>query len=213
MQGVGPVQLTWWEFQDEADRRGGCWKPAINMEVGFERLAALVRRNGLRDGIRAYNGSGPAAERYADKVLERLRHFETALKKPLNEAAVPKTRVLIPRNWWKKFVTGDTDCNRDLLCALANVAKDLGVTIHVNSGNRTYGEQVVLYNNYLKFGHPLAARPGTSNHEGGRAADCVVDGKNIGDVPGARGMLTKRGLCLPVPGEPWHVEFGTVWKA
>ena len=28
MQGVGPTQLTWWEFQDEADREGGCWKPA-----------------------------------------------------------------------------------------------------------------------------------------------------------------------------------------
>ena len=25
MQGVGPCQLTWYEFQDEADREGGCW--------------------------------------------------------------------------------------------------------------------------------------------------------------------------------------------
>ena len=27
MQGVGPLQLTWWEFQDMADREGGCWHP------------------------------------------------------------------------------------------------------------------------------------------------------------------------------------------
>jgi hypothetical protein len=25
MQGVGPLQLTWWGFQDEADKIGGCW--------------------------------------------------------------------------------------------------------------------------------------------------------------------------------------------
>src|SRR5262245_30978847 len=24
MQGVGPAQLTWWQFQDQADRLGGC---------------------------------------------------------------------------------------------------------------------------------------------------------------------------------------------
>lgn len=34
MQGVGPMQLTWWEFQDEADRAGGCWKPYINILTG-----------------------------------------------------------------------------------------------------------------------------------------------------------------------------------
>lgn len=38
MQGVGPMQLTWWEFQDRADERGGCWKPYINMVVGAEIL-------------------------------------------------------------------------------------------------------------------------------------------------------------------------------
>ena len=42
MQGVGPTQLTWWEFQDEADREGGCWKPAVNMRVGFRHLAELI---------------------------------------------------------------------------------------------------------------------------------------------------------------------------
>jgi hypothetical protein len=35
MQGVGPCQLTWWEFQDQADAQGGCWRPRYNMRVGF----------------------------------------------------------------------------------------------------------------------------------------------------------------------------------
>lgn len=38
------------------------------------------------------------------------------------------------------------------------------------SANRTYAEQVVLYERYLNGGG-LAARPGTSNHEGGQAVD------------------------------------------
>lgn len=34
MQGVGPMQLTWWEFQNRADEAGGCWKPYINIVTG-----------------------------------------------------------------------------------------------------------------------------------------------------------------------------------
>lgn len=40
----------------------------------------------------------------------------------------------------------------------------------VNSGFRTYAEQVVLYNRYLHGGN-LAAKPGTSRHESGDALD------------------------------------------
>src|SRR5687767_15700043 len=42
MQGVGPCQLTWWEFQDAADREGGCWRPEVNMRVAFRHLVALI---------------------------------------------------------------------------------------------------------------------------------------------------------------------------
>lgn len=211
MQGVGPCQLTWWEFQDEADRRGGCWNPEINMQVGFERLAFLTKRFGVRDGIRRYNGSGPAAERYAGEVTAKAERYRAILGIP---EPAPKQRVLLPRNWWKKHVYGDTDCSRALLCALANVAKDIDRKICVTSGKRTYGEQVVLYNNYLRFGHPQAARPGTSSHEGGRAADCQANGPatHIGDFPRAREAMRRHGLCLPVQGEPWHVERGNTWR-
>jgi hypothetical protein len=69
MQGVGPVQLTWWELQDQADALGGCWKPRINMRVGFTRLADLMRNHGVRGGARRYNGAGPRAEAYADSYV------------------------------------------------------------------------------------------------------------------------------------------------
>lgn len=38
MQGVGPMQLTWWEYQDLADHQGGCWNIYVNMLTGAEIL-------------------------------------------------------------------------------------------------------------------------------------------------------------------------------
>jgi hypothetical protein len=79
MQGVGPAQLTWWEFQDQADRLGGCWVPKNNIRVAFSRLAELIKLHGVRDGIRRYNGAGPAAVAYAQSVLERQAKWHRRL--------------------------------------------------------------------------------------------------------------------------------------
>lgn len=79
MQGVGPAQLTWWEFQDVADKYGGCWNPTYNIRVAFEHLATLVRSRGNRDGIKAYNGTGPAADRYASQVLAKMEKWRKRL--------------------------------------------------------------------------------------------------------------------------------------
>lgn len=79
MQGVGPCQLTWWSTQDEADREGGCWRPRFNMRVGFRHLVYSIRRYGEHAGIAAYNGSGPAAQHYADSVLARERIWKARL--------------------------------------------------------------------------------------------------------------------------------------
>jgi hypothetical protein len=224
MQGCGPTQLTWWALQDEADKLGGCWKPYPNMLVGFTHLASLIRRNGLRIGFRAYNGSGAKAERYADQMLAKVEKWEQRLKVPVEPK--PKKVVVNPRDWWKRFVFGDTDCRRELLTRLANVAKDYGqgARIYVASGKRTRREQEILYALYRSGKGPLAARPGTSNHEPrppdmqGEAADCHLVYRNgvrvnIGSDDRARQLMRKRGLCLPVPGETWHVEIGNRWRA
>ncbi len=78
-QGVGPCQLTHPSLQNEADRRGGCWDWRSNVAVGFEHLAGLQRSYGMRDGFRRYNGSGPAAEQYADRAVEALARWRTRL--------------------------------------------------------------------------------------------------------------------------------------
>lgn len=62
-QGVGPAQLTYHAFQDEADTLGGCWIPDINCNVGFRSLAANLKRNGsVRDTLSIYNAGKPAAD-------------------------------------------------------------------------------------------------------------------------------------------------------
>jgi hypothetical protein len=57
-QGVGPTQLTF---------------------PGFEILAGHIRANGVHDGFRAYNGSGDAAERYADDAISKLGVWRSRL--------------------------------------------------------------------------------------------------------------------------------------
>jgi hypothetical protein len=79
MQGVGPCQLTWWEFQDTADREGGCWRPEINIRVGFRHLAALIKAHGAAEGARRYNGSGAAAEAYSRDLLAKAKTWEAKL--------------------------------------------------------------------------------------------------------------------------------------
>jgi hypothetical protein len=78
-QGVGPTQLTLPAFQDRADERGGCWDWRVNALVGFEILADLIEAHGTRGGFRRYNGSGQAAEDYADDAMTKLRVWQVRL--------------------------------------------------------------------------------------------------------------------------------------
>jgi len=78
-QGVGPTQLTFPDFQDRADARGGCFDFRVNCLVGFEILADHIGTRGVHDGFRAYNGSGPAAERYADDAVTKLAVWRSRL--------------------------------------------------------------------------------------------------------------------------------------
>lgn len=79
MQGVGPCQLTWYALQDMADAMGGCDKPRFNMRVGFAQAKGLIRRYGKHDGARRWNGSGPAAERYAADWLAKQQRWHDRL--------------------------------------------------------------------------------------------------------------------------------------
>jgi hypothetical protein len=75
--GVGATQLTSPGLQNEADALGGCWTPRWNIAVGFRYLAGSIREYGLERGIAAYNGSGPAALAYAQRVIALAEHFKS----------------------------------------------------------------------------------------------------------------------------------------
>lgn len=79
MQGVGPCQLTWYSYQDQADTLGGCWLPVFNMTVGFRLLEANIARDGEQAGAAAYNGSGPAAEAYGDDFVAKAAVWKARL--------------------------------------------------------------------------------------------------------------------------------------
>jgi hypothetical protein len=68
MQGVGPFQLTWFEYQDQADALGGCHKPKYNGLVACQHMQALIKAHGEVRGVALYNGTGPAADAYSRAV-------------------------------------------------------------------------------------------------------------------------------------------------
>jgi hypothetical protein len=76
MQGVGPMQLTWWEFQDRADALGGCWKPYYNCKVGADLLVSYWNTYGdwVKVGER-YNGS----RSYGLEVTEKIKKWREIL--------------------------------------------------------------------------------------------------------------------------------------
>jgi len=78
-QGVGMAQLTSKGFQDSGDALGGCWDPVANARAGFRGMQRLIAAYGTRDGARRYNGSGPAAERYAADFMARYATWKQRL--------------------------------------------------------------------------------------------------------------------------------------
>lgn len=86
---------------------------------------------------------------------------------------------------------------------LQKAAHAAGVNVTLSSGFRTNDEQQYFYDCYRTGrcnGGNLAAKPGYSNHQNGRALDLSTStwlAKNAG----------KFGFKRTVPSEPWHYEF------
>jgi len=82
MQGVGPAQLTWWEFQDRADRLGGAWVARRNIRVAFEHLGGLLKHHSTRDALAIYNAGNARSrqgQNYAASVMRRQRKWHEVL--------------------------------------------------------------------------------------------------------------------------------------
>lgn len=110
-----------------------------------------------------------------------------------------------------------------MMAKLNALGRGLRRVLRIREGTRTRKQQQAFWDAFVARGYrpPLVAKPGTSNHEArngeklGRAADvgALKTGQNVGAIRGARALMRKLGLCLPVPGEDWHVEEGSRWRA
>lgn len=107
----------------------------------------------------------------------------------------------------KRWIKGDVKgLNGQLLDRLAQLGEQMGEKLEIVSGFRSHHEQEVLYQKYLDGTGNLAAKPGSSNHESGNAADVNVGGVSLADNPKAKRLAAELGLSFPVSGEAWHVE-------
>jgi LAS superfamily LD-carboxypeptidase LdcB len=79
------------------------------------------------------------------------------------------------------------------------------VSLAIRSGYRTHAKQKKLYKQYRRGEGNLAAKPGYSVHESGRALDLVVTQHKTYEwlVAHAR----EYGFHRTVHGEPWHWEY------
>jgi LAS superfamily LD-carboxypeptidase LdcB len=88
---------------------------------------------------------------------------------------------------------------------MARAASKLGIDLKIRSGFRSYAKQAKLYKQYRKGQGNLAAPPGYSNHESGRALDLNVTNPKAFDWLQSHGATY--GFHRTVPGEAWHWEY------
>lgn len=88
---------------------------------------------------------------------------------------------------------------------MAKAARKRGIRLAINSGFRSHAEQTKLYREYRRGEGNLAARPGYSNHQSGRALDIYVSDRKI--LAWLKSHAATYGFYRTVPGEAWHWEF------
>jgi len=89
--------------------------------------------------------------------------------------------------------------------AMAKAASKAGVDLRIRSGFRSHSKQTKLYKKYRNGDGNLAARPGFSNHESGRALDLVITDYKV--YSWLDSHAETYGFHRTVSGEPWHWEY------
>lgn len=129
--------------------------------------------------------------------------LEGALATPPATAVARSAPAARPAAGSYPHLSGDLDASPEVLSRLEALAARRGERFHVTSGHRSYEEQARLWAERHSNPYPVA-RPGSSRHESGRAADVTVNGRPIQDVvPAAE--LVAAGL-RPLAGDAVHVE-------
>jgi len=88
---------------------------------------------------------------------------------------------------------------------MASAAEKVGVYLGIRSGFRSHEKQQELYRDYRRGWGNLAARPGYSNHQSGRAVDIYIG--NYAVYEWLRSHAKKFGFKRTVKREAWHWEY------
>lgn len=88
---------------------------------------------------------------------------------------------------------------------MANAARRAGIYLGIRSGFRSHEQQTELYERYRSGWGNLAARPGYSNHQNGRAVDIYIDEPAVYDW--LAGNARRFGFKQTVKREAWHWEY------
>jgi LAS superfamily LD-carboxypeptidase LdcB len=88
---------------------------------------------------------------------------------------------------------------------MQRAAHKAGVKLAIRSGFRSFKKQAQLYKDYRRGRGNLAAPPGYSNHESGRALDLYVTDHHAYDW--LHDHAATYGFHRTVPGEAWHWEY------
>jgi LAS superfamily LD-carboxypeptidase LdcB len=89
--------------------------------------------------------------------------------------------------------------------SMARAAQKSGVQVAIRSGFRSHDEQKQLYARYRKGWGNLAARPGYSNHQSGKAVDIYIDDYKVYEW--LKKNAAKYGFRRTVRREAWHWEY------
>ena len=138
--------------------------------------------------------AAPPAPPVAQPPASTGATFQAALAQAVGGASPPAAY---------DHLSGELDANPELLARLERLAASRGETFEVTSGLRTTAEQQALWDRRATNPYPVA-RPGTSRHEHGNAADVTIGGRAIQDVV-SRDELIRAGLA-PLAGDAVHVE-------
>jgi hypothetical protein len=124
---------------------------------------------------------------------------------PASAAATSPAAGTFPRAAPGQYphLDGDLDCNPELLRRLEALAAKTGQHFHITSGGRSRAEQQRLWDARGSNPYPVA-RPGTSRHESGNAADVTIGGRAIQTVISSAD-LRAAGIA-PLAGDAVHVE-------
>lgn len=89
--------------------------------------------------------------------------------------------------------------------SLFRIDRALGHRMQITEAGRTWAQQNAHYQHYLKYGSPIALRPGTSLHEKGSAIDTNEGQNHVAMLQshGWRRTVYRNGKLV----EPWHFEY------